>query len=97
MRERMNRLKARQWYRPVAPMIAEDSQGHGEGLYSASRQPPALECLAPEFPQAIHVLCWAFVGLMLGVCRAYVGPMLGHLGPMLCHIGPVLCQYWSLC
>ena len=24
MRERMNRLKARQWYRPVAPMIAED-------------------------------------------------------------------------
>ena len=24
MRERMNRLKARQWYRPVAPMIAKD-------------------------------------------------------------------------
>eukprot|EP00438_Fugacium_kawagutii_P015227 Skav206119 [mRNA] locus=scaffold172:161075:166366:+ [translate_table: standard] len=26
MRQRMNRLKARQWYRPVAPMIAEDAE-----------------------------------------------------------------------
>merc|ERR1712177_159229 len=25
MRERMNRLKARQWYRPVAPMLAEEA------------------------------------------------------------------------
>lgn len=25
MKERMNRLKARQWYRPVAPMIAEET------------------------------------------------------------------------
>ena len=24
MHDRMNRLKVRQWYRPVAPMIAED-------------------------------------------------------------------------
>ena len=27
MRDRMNRLKARQWYRPVAPMIANEALG----------------------------------------------------------------------
>ena len=36
MRERMNRLKARQWYRPVAPMIAT------EDLVKATESKPKL-------------------------------------------------------
>ena len=43
-----------------------------------------------QFQKAIHVLCWAFVGLIVGVCGAYVGSMLDHIGPMLHHIDSML-------
>ena len=57
---------------------------------------------APEFQDNIYVLCWAFVGLMLGLLGR-VGPVLGQAyeRPMLCscwacialmvrHVGPML-------
>ena len=38
---------------------------------------------------------WAFVGLMLGVCWAHVGSMLGRVGPILGHLGPMLRPCWA--
>ena len=29
------------------------------------------------------LVCWAYVGSMLGLCVAHVGPMLGHVEPKL--------------
>ena len=29
-------------------------------------------------------ICWAFAGIMLGVCCRYLGSMLDHVGPTLC-------------
>ena len=34
------------------------------------------------------------VGLMLGVCWAHLGSMLGRVGPMLGHPGPMLYPHW---
>lgn len=36
MKERMNRLKARQWYRPVAPMIAAEDLVKAISFFSTS-------------------------------------------------------------
>ena len=43
-----------------------------------------------------HVPWRAFVGLVLKVCWAHVGSMLGCVGPMLGHLRPVLCPYWPI-
>ena len=37
----------------------------------------------------IYVLCWAFVGRMLGVCWAHVGAAFGLVGHMFSHDGPI--------
>ena len=51
MKKRMNRLKARQWYRPVAPMIAEERVlGGGERRRPVfSRFFPRLDKKASSF------------------------------------------------
>ena len=33
--------------------------------------------------------------MLLGVCWAHVGSMLGRVGPMLGHLGPMLCPCWA--
>ena len=54
-------------------------------LVASQRQPPAPECwLRSSNKIILYVLCWAFVkGLLLGVCLAHVGSMLGCVAPML--------------
>jgi hypothetical protein len=39
--------------------------------------------------KTIYVLCWAFVGRMLGVCWAHVGAAFGLVGHMFSHDGPI--------
>merc|ERR1712060_612660 len=59
MRDRMNRLKARQWYRPVAPMIADEAL---EQVFGRVIKSPYME-LAPRvrhdvrsrFPAMAHL------------------------------------------
>ncbi|CAK9050006.1 unnamed protein product [Durusdinium trenchii] len=59
MKKRMNRLKARQWYRPVAPMIAEEAlnQVFGRDVRSpfmtmAPRVRPEIQ---KSFPSLVHL------------------------------------------
>jgi len=59
MRDRLNRLKARQWYRPVAPMIADEAL---EAVFGRSVKSPYMT-MAPRvrnevlqrFPALAHV------------------------------------------
>ena len=59
-----------------------------------------LQSVSSEVPTKPYVLCWAFVGFMLGVCWAHVGSMLDRVGPMLGsmsgHVGPMLGLYWAM-
>ncbi|CAL1143546.1 unnamed protein product [Cladocopium goreaui] len=59
MRERMNRLKARQWYRPVAPMIAEEALGQVFGRHVSSpfmtMAPQVLPETRRSFPALSHL------------------------------------------
>ena len=58
MRERMNRLKVRQWYRPVAPMIAEEALEEVFGFkYSSAYMefaPMVQEEVRQRFPGIAH-------------------------------------------
>eukprot|EP00439_Symbiodinium_sp_Y106_P021694 s8167_g2.t1 len=58
MKDRMNRLKARQWYRPVAPMIAEEDlvEVFGRRILSPymSMAPEVLEETRKKFPALAH-------------------------------------------
>ena len=59
LRDRMNRLKFRQWYRPVAPMIAEEGLegvfGHKSHLSpSMEFAPVVLEEVRERFPALAH-------------------------------------------
>ncbi|CAJ1409331.1 unnamed protein product [Effrenium voratum] len=59
MRERMNRLKARQWYRPVAPMIAKEDLAKVFGREVASpymtMAPRVVEEIRARFPALAHL------------------------------------------
>lgn len=59
MRERMNRLKARQWYRPVAPMIAEEALRQVFGRHVSSpfmtMAPQVLPETRRSFPALSHM------------------------------------------
>ena len=59
MRERMNRVKARQWYRPVAPMIADEDleKAFGRVVKSPfmSMAPKVLDDIAKKFPALVHL------------------------------------------
>ncbi|CAK9081519.1 3'-hydroxymethylcephem-O-carbamoyltransferase (3'-hydroxymethylcephem-O-CASE) (CCT) [Durusdinium trenchii] len=59
MRDRMNRLKGRQWFRPVAPMIADEAlrQVFGREVKSPymSMAPRVLEEVLKEFPALAHL------------------------------------------
>ena len=59
MRERMNRLKAREWYRPVAPMIAEEhlKKVFGRVVKSPymSMAPRVREAIKEKFPALAHL------------------------------------------
>merc|ERR1711972_42852 len=58
MRHRLNRLKHRQWYRPVAPMIADEAleQVFGEQVKSPSMElaPRVLDETRKQFPGLAH-------------------------------------------
>ncbi|CAE7206645.1 nolO [Symbiodinium pilosum] len=58
MRDRMNRLKFRQWYRPVAPMIAEEALeevfGHKYTSSYMEFAPKVLEEVRRRFPALAH-------------------------------------------
>ncbi|CAK9067242.1 Nodulation protein NolO [Durusdinium trenchii] len=59
MKERMNRLKARQWYRPVAPMIAAEDlvKAFGRNVASPymSMAPRVVEPIRALYPALAHV------------------------------------------
>merc|ERR1712039_414288 len=59
MRDRMNRLKFRQWYRPVAPMIAEESlkEVFGSDVKSPfmTMAPQVQPEVRKRFPALAHV------------------------------------------
>lgn len=59
MRERMNRLKFRKWYRPVAPMIAEEAleEVFGRTVKSPSMEmaPVVREDVRKRFPALAHL------------------------------------------
>lgn len=59
IRERMNRLKARQWYRPVAPMIADEhlAKVFGRVVKSPymSMAPKVREAIKEKFPALAHL------------------------------------------
>ncbi|CAE8700755.1 unnamed protein product [Polarella glacialis] len=59
MRDRMNRLKFRQWYRPVTPMIADEAleQVFGRKVKSTtmSMAPRVLEDIRKKFPALVHL------------------------------------------
>ncbi|CAK9065113.1 Nodulation protein NolO [Durusdinium trenchii] len=59
MKKRMNRLKARQWYRPVAPMIAEERVlGGGERrrpVFSRTMAPRVRPEIQKSFPSLVHL------------------------------------------
>eukprot|EP00434_Breviolum_minutum_P024274 symbB.v1.2.021434.t1/scaffold1851.1/size98778/5 len=59
MRERMNRLKVRQWYRPVAPMIAQEALLEVFGRSVASpymtMAPQVLPEIRDRFPALAHL------------------------------------------
>eukprot|EP00439_Symbiodinium_sp_Y106_P040207 s4001_g4.t3 len=59
MRDRMNRLKARQWYRPVAPMIAEEALEEVFGFKYTSAYmefaPAVRSEIWKRFPAIAHV------------------------------------------
>ena len=58
-RDRLNRLKARQSYRPVAPMIADEAleQAFGRAVASPymSKAPRVLDDVLKAFPALAHV------------------------------------------
>lgn len=58
MRERLNRVKARKWYRPVAPMIAEEAleQVFGKRVHSTymSMAPRVQDAVRAKFPAMVH-------------------------------------------
>merc|ERR1712083_819619 len=59
MRDRMNRLKARQWSRPVAPMIADEAleQVFGREVKSPymTMAPPVRDEIRETFPAIVHL------------------------------------------
>ncbi|CAE7901258.1 ADPS [Symbiodinium sp. KB8] len=59
MRDRMNRLKSRQWYRPVAPMIAEEALEEVFGFKYTSTYmefaPAVRSEIRKRFPAIAHV------------------------------------------
>merc|ERR1712228_654305 len=59
MRDHMNRLKVRQWYRPVAPMIADEALGDVFGREVKSpymtMAPLVLEDIRKRFPALAHL------------------------------------------
>ena len=59
MRERMNRVKARQWYRPVAPMIADEDleKVFGRVVKSPymSMAPKVQDDVKEKFPALVHL------------------------------------------
>eukprot|EP00931_Biecheleriopsis_adriatica_P036058 TRINITY_DN20792_c0_g1_i1.p1 TRINITY_DN20792_c0_g1~~TRINITY_DN20792_c0_g1_i1.p1 ORF type:complete len:611 (+),score=94.97 TRINITY_DN20792_c0_g1_i1:155-1987(+) len=59
MRDRMNRLKARQWYRPVAPMIAEEEL---EKVFGREVKSPYMS-MAPVVDQDVRKRFPAFAHL----------------------------------
>merc|ERR1712203_1111119 len=59
MRDRMNRLKVRQWYRPVAPMIADEAltEVFGREIPSPymTMAPRVIKDLQKRFPALAHL------------------------------------------
>ncbi|CAE7571133.1 unnamed protein product [Symbiodinium necroappetens] len=59
MRDRMNRLKARAWYRPVAPMVADEAmvQVFGRAVHSPymTMAPQVLPEIRKQFPAMAHL------------------------------------------
>merc|ERR1712190_55201 len=59
MGDRMNRLKARQWYRPVAPMIADEDleKVFGQVVKSPymTMAPRVQEVVLKSFPALAHI------------------------------------------
>merc|ERR1712129_411927 len=59
MRARMNRLKARQWYRPVAPMIADEAlhEVFGRDIKSPymTMAPQVRQDVRKSFPAMAHL------------------------------------------
>eukprot|EP00933_Yihiella_yeosuensis_P016348 TRINITY_DN14003_c0_g1_i1.p1 TRINITY_DN14003_c0_g1~~TRINITY_DN14003_c0_g1_i1.p1 ORF type:complete len:137 (-),score=17.98 TRINITY_DN14003_c0_g1_i1:144-554(-) len=59
MRDRMNRLKFREWFRPVAPMIADEAlkQVFGRKVKSPymTMAPQVLESVRKRFPALAHL------------------------------------------
>merc|ERR1712039_331911 len=59
MRDRMNRLKVREWYRPVAPMIADEAlnQVFGRDVKSPTMEmaPKVRDDVRQRFPALSHL------------------------------------------
>eukprot|EP00746_Dinoflagellata_sp_MGD_P078995 gnl/MRDRNA2_/MRDRNA2_31557_c0_seq1.p1 gnl/MRDRNA2_/MRDRNA2_31557_c0~~gnl/MRDRNA2_/MRDRNA2_31557_c0_seq1.p1 ORF type:complete len:681 (-),score=100.96 gnl/MRDRNA2_/MRDRNA2_31557_c0_seq1:265-2307(-) len=59
MRDRLNRLKVREWYRPVCPMIAEEALEEVFGYEVKSpymtMAPPVNESIKSRFPAMVHL------------------------------------------